>query len=64
MLSKSSVSEQPQEQASTDLSIKEQRLKAIQAFHDAWWEERCQEWREHGSLGEPIIFSNKFTSPQ
>ncbi|VEI17950.1 hypothetical protein [Serratia inhibens] len=66
MLSKSSVSEQPQEQASTDLSIKEQRLKAIQAFHDAWWEERCQEWRERGSLGEPgpIIFSNKFTSPQ
>ncbi|MBB1580637.1 hypothetical protein [Serratia sp. OS31] len=53
MSSKSNVLQQGPEQDFTSLSMKEQRLQAIQAFHEAWWEQRCQEWRERGRLGEP-----------
>ncbi len=62
MSSKSNVLEQSKEQDSGFLSIKEQRLLAIQAFHDAWWEQRCQEWRERGSLGEPGPFISRYRS--
>ncbi|QJW56785.1 hypothetical protein HL670_03682 [Serratia plymuthica] len=63
MSSKHNVPEKPREHTA---DFREQRLQAIRAFQEAWWEERCQEWRERGSLDEPgpIIFSAKFTSPQ
>ncbi|MBP1128673.1 MULTISPECIES: hypothetical protein [Serratia] len=53
MSSKFNALEHALEPDFTSPSIKEQRLKAMQAFHEAWWEQRCQEWRERGQLGEP-----------
>ncbi|CAI0955287.1 Uncharacterised protein [Serratia quinivorans] len=62
MSSKSNVLDQSQEQSADSLSIKEQRLQALQAFHDAWWEQRCQEWRERGCLGTPGRVISRYRS--
>ncbi|WP_269934250.1 hypothetical protein [Serratia liquefaciens] len=50
MSSKHKVLEVPKEETAI---FREQRLQAIKDFQEAWWEQRCQEWRERGRLGEP-----------
>jgi hypothetical protein len=44
------------------VTFREQRLQALKAFQEAWWEQRCQEWRERGCLGTPGRVISRYRS--
>ncbi|CAI0813632.1 Uncharacterised protein [Serratia quinivorans] len=59
MSSKHSVMRMTKEETVT---FREQRLQALKAFQEAWWEQRCQEWRERGCLGTPGRVISRYRS--